>query len=423
VLECERRVGFRGLPSRNRKSLSLSTLGRFFRAASYFAAAVWLSLNILGPFPIDSFSGNAKMTHDIANLPRISRRAVLAGLPLAAAASAVKLPGKVRVAILGLVGHTGEITGPLASLPDVEIAGIFDSDPELLKRFQPRNPNLTKTRRYSDYRRMLDAEKPDVVAVCNDNGGRAEAILECVERKMHVVAEKPLATKREDFLRVKAAVAARGVKLGMLLPLRYTPPFLALKQIVDSGEIGEVGLITSQKSYRAGTRPKWMVERATYGSTILWIGPHMVDLMLFASGGRDFTQAFSYQANVGLPQVGAMETTTVTAFRMDNGGTATLHMDYYRPETAPSHGDDRLRLAGTKGVAEYIAATGVTVLSTGNKPRVIEQLPAKRSLFSEFLDHVYNGKPASLSQAEIYRCCEVVLGAHESAEQGRPVNL
>ena len=52
----------------------------------------------------------------------LSRRAMLlAPAAFAAAAEPVKLPKKIRVAILGFEGHTAEILAPLNRLPDVEI--------------------------------------------------------------------------------------------------------------------------------------------------------------------------------------------------------------------------------------------------------------------------------------------------------------
>jgi hypothetical protein len=92
-------------------------------------------------------------------------------------------------------------------------------------------------------------------------------------------------------------------------------------------------------------------------------------------------------------------------------------MDYLRPETAPTHGDDRLRLAGTKGVVEYQAATGVTLVTDRQEPVTVRDLPPQRSLFLNFLDHVYNGKPTGLSMADIWRANEIVLAAREAAER------
>jgi predicted dehydrogenase len=321
----------------------------------------------------------------------------------------------------GFDGHTGEILGRLPQLPDVEVAAVSDPDPQVTAD-AVRNPRLAKAKQYADFRRMLDAEKLDLVAVCNPNGARAAAILACVERKLHVIAEKPLAVEWDDLKRVKKAVADSGIKLGMLLPMRYDPPYRALKKIVDSGEIGEVAQIAAQKSYKAGRRPDWMRDRKSYGGTIPWIGSHMVDLMRFTSG-REMTEVVSYQTHIAFPEIGDMENVTGSLFKLDNSGIGTLRMDYLRPDTAASHGDDRLRLAGTKGVAEYQAATGVTLVSSNRKPETIQDLPPQGSVFLDYLQYVYNNAAPTLTLADIYRVCEIVLGARDSVASGRIARL
>ncbi|MBL8221432.1 MAG: Gfo/Idh/MocA family oxidoreductase, partial [Bryobacterales bacterium] len=92
---------------------------------------------------------------------------------------------------------------------------------------QKRNPRLAAARHYTDYRRMLDAEKLDVVSVCNANGPRAQAILACLEHKVHIIAEKPLALTRKDLDRIKTNLHNAGTKLSTLLPMRFSPPYLA----------------------------------------------------------------------------------------------------------------------------------------------------------------------------------------------------
>lgn len=349
----------------------------------------------------------------------MTRRGLLAGSGAAlwaqTAPAPVRLGRGIRVAIAGFDGHYGEILEPLPRLPDVEIAAICDADPRVLERMA-RRPALAGARRYTDLERMLDTEQPDLVAVCNNNGERAAAIIACARRRIHVIAEKPLAIERRSLEEVKRSVAHHGIQLSMLLPMRFSPPYLAIKEIVESGEIGEVAQIGAQKSYKAGQRPEWMKRRATYGGTIPWIGIHMVDLMRWTSG-REFVETAAFQARVGFPELGDMENTTAALFRLDNRGVASLRMDYFRPETAPTHGDDRLRLAGTKGVVEYQQATGVTVVSSVRKPETLRELPPPHSVFVDFLEAVYAGKPRRLSLEDIYRVNEIVLVAREAAER------
>jgi predicted dehydrogenase len=356
-------------------------------------------------------------------MTRSSRRALLAGTLGSAlmaqvdTAPEVRLPRKIRLALAGFDGHPEEILRVLPQLPDVELVAVAseESDPEAQANAL-KNRYVAKARRYDTLAQLLGAETLDMVAICNNNGRRTAAILACAERKLNMIAEKPLALTRADLDGVYAAVKGSGIHLGMLLPMRFDPPYLAMRRIVESGAIGEVLQMDAQKSYQLGARPAWQRHTATYGSTILWIAIHSIDLMLFVSGRR-FTEAVSLQAHVGFPEEGDMQNVTGSLFRLDNGGSATLHMDYLRPATASGHGDDRLRVSGSRGIVEYQESTGVTLMTGKSGPEVVRDLPGQQSVFLDFLQSVYQGAKPALSWLEIVRANEVTLAAHVAAGQ------
>lgn len=333
----------------------------------------------------------------------------------------LRLPQKLRLAIIGLEGHIGEILDPLDRLPDVELAAVYDPDPHLMEQIA-KGKHGAGARQYRDWRELLDREKLDIAGICGTNGERAAIILECARRKLHVVAEKPLAITTGDLDRIKRAVAASGIRLTMLISMRFEAPYRAMKQIVDSGEIGEVAEISAQKSYKLGDRPEWMRHRATFGGTIPYIAIHMVDLMRWTSG-RELVATSSFSGRVGFPHLLEMENTTATIFRLDNGGTGALHMDYLRPDIAPTWGDDRLRLAGTRGVVEYQEGGPVTLITRDRPPHPVRDLPPGRSLFVDFLESVYLARPAGLDLKDIYRVNEIVLAARDAADQRRILNI
>src|SRR5436190_81951 len=153
----------------------------------------------------------------------LSRRAWMAGAALASQARAqeiVRLPRKVRLAIIGLEGHTGEILDPMDRLPDVELVAVYDADPSLTEGFT-RHRHGKSARSYHDWHELLDREKLDMVGICGPNGTRAEIILECAKRKLNIVAEKPLAITAPDLDRIKKAVAGNGIRLTMLIAMRF----------------------------------------------------------------------------------------------------------------------------------------------------------------------------------------------------------
>ena len=354
----------------------------------------------------------------------LSRRGLLAlaASAIESRAETMKLPNKVRLAIIGYDGHVDEILRTLPDFPDVELVAVADdgSDPGATQSAL-RNSAVSKARRYSRYAEMLNREQLDCVAICNNNGNRAAAIISCAERKLSLIAEKPLAITRRELTSVIAAVEKNRIHAGMLLPMRFDPPYLAMKQIVNSGEIGEVGQIDAQKSYQLDRRPEWQKHAQTYGSTILWIGIHMIDLMSF-TGGRTFSQAASFHGHVAFPELGDMQNVTTTIFRLDNGGTATLRMDYLRPAAVKGHGDDRLRLAGTKGIAEYQEETGVTVIGPSGK-RTLTNLPRQGSVFADFLLSTYAGAKSALTWQDIVRANESTMAAQDAAESGKVVSI
>jgi predicted dehydrogenase len=347
---------------------------------------------------------------------KLSRRSVVAGSGigfLQAQTGPVKLPQKVRVGVIGVEGHLAEVKNPLPRLPDVEVVAAMHADPEKARRQFP------KAKIYTDYRKLLDANKLDLVAVCNINSERAAAVVECAERGLHIFAEKPLAVNFDEMGKVTKAVRASKGKISTMFPMRFTPEYLALKKVVESGEIGEVVQIATQKSYKAPAPGDWRLTKENYGGTIPWIGIHMVDLMRYVTG-RDFTETYSMQSVLDFGKTATMESVTASVFKMDNRGVAMLRMDYFRPKAAPTHGDDRMRVVGSKGVLEYMAATGVTLVREDKSPEVIRELPSPRDLFVEFLEHIYLGKPEPITWRDIERANYICLHAKRSAETMRP---
>lgn len=337
------------------------------------------------------------------------------------AAALPQLPALIRVGIIGLDGHVSEITNAAKRLSNIRITAVAENKPALVQRVKA-DAAYANAKLYDDYRKLLDTEKLDVVAVCGENGGRAEILTACAERKIPIASEKPLTISLQELAAVKKVITQNNVPLTMVLPMRFAPQYQAMKQIVDSGQIGEVITIAAQKSYKLGTRPDWMKSHKTYGGTIPYIGIHMIDLMRYVSS-REFVTTAAFQSNVGFPEIGTMENNTAVIFQLDNQGTASLRMDYLRPATAPTHGDDRLRVAGTKGVVEFQEGSGVTLLTTSQKPLKLADLPAEKLLFVDFLDSLYNHKPHLIKPEEIYRVTEIVLKARAAAETGRVVPL
>lgn len=348
----------------------------------------------------------------------VSRRALFCAPSVLAAqpsSETLALPKPVRCGVLGTQGHNSLLYEVLPRVSGLTIAAVADS-PDLLARAK-KSPHHRAAAFYTDWRRMLERERLDMVLLGNDNGARAGALLACAERGLHCLAEKPVALTLGDLDKVAAAFSDSGSKprLGCLLKIRTEPYALAIRELVRSGALGEVIQIAAQKSYKYRGQDAWKKSKATFGGTIQWIGIDMIDLMLWVSGRR-FTPAGAHQAHIGLDaDLGTMENTAAVLFRMDNNGVATVRLDYLRTPQAPSHGDDRLRVAGTRGIAEWIPSVGLHLQTDSAAPVIVKDLPPPKFVALEFLRSTFLGAPPFVTQQEIIDATRTTLLAAKMA--------
>jgi hypothetical protein len=108
---------------------------------------------------------------------------------------------------------------------------------------------------------------------------------------------------------------------------------------------------------------------------------------------------------------------------MRNGGAVALSCDFLRPETAPTHGDERLRLAGIRGVIEMRLAEGNPTLVTADRaPRTLA-LKLMPDIFTAFVRGLRGESPLPLSQRDAFRITEIALKTQQAADTGRVVSL
>lgn len=354
----------------------------------------------------------------------LSRREWLIGAPLTGIALA-QGGAKPRVGIMGLDGHIEQVLPGRNASSGLEIQAISDANPRLLASVGNR-AGVPPEHRYTDHRALLDKEKIQIAAICGADGERPALVLECIKRGLHVIAEKPLTSNWEELRQIHAALKAKPeVHLTMLLDMRFGAPFQTMRRIVDSGALGDIVQLNGQKSYvfaEQPPRPQWMRHKATFSGTIPYIGIHLVDLMRFTSR-QEPVEVAAFQAHIGQPDAGDMENTASVTMRLASGGTADFHLDYLRPANAGSHGDDRLRLVGTKGVLEYIESSGITLMTEQEKAHAVTLDPRGPSLVADFLASTYGSATPLLTLHDIFRANEIVLAARDAAETKKVVAI
>jgi len=252
----------------------------------------------------------------------------------------------MKIAFIGGYGH--HYLRPLIG-PDHETAAASDGhDADAARKFAAEN-KITKW--YDDPLRIMDEFRPDAVSIGAVYAFNGDLAAEALKRDIPTVSDKPIAATWKQLETLRDLHAKRPRILLTEYDFRSRAVFRSAAQAIADGTIGEVILVTAQKSYRWGTRPRWYADRASYGGTLLWVGCHAIDAIQWVTG-RKIAGIFGRQGNLARPDYGTAEDHLAVLMELDNGATAVAHADFLRPAAAPTHGDDRIRIAGSKGVIE-----------------------------------------------------------------------
>ena len=133
--------------------------------------------------------------------------------------------------------------------------------------------------------------------------------------------------------------------------------------------------MSAQKSYRYGSRPSWYADRDIYGGTLLWVASHGIDAIRYVSG-LELTHVTGHHGNLSHPELGSFEDHVSVLYQAKDGATALAHADFSRPKEAATHGDDRIRVAGSEGVVELRSARTYLTTNTAPEKDITDTMPA-----------------------------------------------
>ncbi len=327
-----------------------------------------------------------------------------------------------RIGLLELDGHQGVILEGITKRDDVCLAAVSSDRPEALDAVRKHPAATPETHAYADWRELLDTEDLEVVVICSMNSLHVPMIQAACEHKLHIISEKPLAISLDGLTEARRAVASAGVRLTMLLTMRFTPCFRVVRQAVRDARIGKPILANALKSYRLGDRPLWQRQHETYGGTIPFVNIHSIDLLRWTTG-CEFVECQAYHGNAGTEAAGDMEDHAAVLLRMANGGLAVSQQDYLRPAAADTHGQTSLRIVGSDGLIEVVHNERQVVLTTKTEPIRELDLPAEEDFLGDFLAELDGKGDHLIDQDDCFRMTEICLRARDAADTGKAVRL
>ena len=167
--------------------------------------------------------------------------------------------------------------------PEVTITGCCEENEEA-RREAEKMTGITFT--YDNYEEVLKDPSVEAVAIGDYFQKRGGMIIAALKAGKHVICDKPLCTSLEELDEIERLVAEKNLQLCCMLDLRYMAQVQKAKEMIESGELGEIytASFTGQHALNFENRPKWYFEDGKQGGTINDIAIHGIDLVRYLTG-------------------------------------------------------------------------------------------------------------------------------------------
>lgn len=125
---------------------------------------------------------------------------------------------------------------------NLEIVAVCDILPEkmdaILEKYDLNEKNSIK--KYTDYKQMIQEEKPELVSIATESGIHAEIALYCIDNNVNVIIEKPMAMSIEDADKIIALSEEKNVKVSACHQNRFNVAIQELRKAVEAGRFGKL---------------------------------------------------------------------------------------------------------------------------------------------------------------------------------------
>jgi len=325
----------------------------------------------------------------------------------------------LRIGCYGLNGHQIHVAVSTLRRAELTAVGAADSD-EADKMVSALEGGAAGVERFTSLDDLLASGRVDLVSLCSERRDRQAAhTVQCLEAGCHVLAEKPLATTMDDLHAIAAAARRTGRRVFAMLPMVYGPGLVAMKQIIDRGDLGTVVHAYGLKSYPYhDNRPQ---DRGLDGG-IMQAAIHALSFIHLLTGDT-FSEVTAQDTLLGNPKrdrsPGDLQMAANLGLRLRGGGLVSVMANYLNRRELGYHGNDQVRVFGATGMVELVdGLTRRKLITEGGEPTTFDDVAPSTPYPQDIVDALLDGRPAWMSSALGVHCSAAAIAAMRSMEQG-----
>lgn len=294
-----------------------------------------------------------------------------------------------------------------------------------------------KYRRYTDYKEMLEKERPKLVAIATESGKHAQIALDCLDYGANVIIEKPIALSLKDADAIINKAKEKGLVVCANHQNRFNKSIQKIRSSIEAGDFGRLFYGTAHIRWNRGkdyyTQAPWRGTWAQDGGSLMNQCIHNIDLLRWMLGD-DIVEVTAYTDNLNHDYIEA-EDLGIALVKFKNGAYGIIEgtTDIY-----PKNLEETLYLFGEKGTVKA-GGKSVNILEEWIFEGQEENAEKIKEEYSEMPKNIYgfghtplyknvieaiNNNTKPLVDAEAgRRALELVLAIYKSAKEGRPVKL
>jgi len=322
--------------------------------------------------------------------------------------------------------------------PNVKLAAVCDLNRQEATQFARQYGCKTVV---TDYHDLWKVPNLDAISIAVPNYLHAPIAIEALERGLHVLCEKPMATSLGDAAKMVETAEVQNKRLMIGMSQRFKPQSLALRAVVERGDLGEIYYARSTWIRRRGVpvihfsqsgsmgRGTWFVDKEKAGGGALFdIGVHVFDLTWWLMGNPRpvSVSAASYRnlwndefAHRGIPF--AVDELSSALVRFENGVTAVFDVSW----AANQANEMNVRIFGTTAGLQVYPPVVYSEPEWGEMQAQeidVDQLEPALTPRRHFVDCIRDPeKPMIASGRECLGVMAVLDAVQRSAECGREI--
>lgn len=298
--------------------------------------------------------------------------------------------------------------------PGMEAVAACDIDPPRMEAAKKDFPHF---RTYPHVSKMLEDKDIDLVVVITPHNTHAELAIQCLNAGKHVVVEKPMCLKVAEATAMIEAAKKNNVVLTTFHNRRHDGDYLAVKEVIDKGLIGDVFHLEAYMGGYGKPGTWWRSDKAISGGAFYDWGAHVVDWVLnFMPEKMESITGF-FHDRVWFEATNEDQVQAIIRFK--SGAMADIQMS-----SIARVGKPRFRILGTKG--------GIIVESFKEPFQVnteVDGIPVNMELkfkqsnwpayYANLAKTILEGAPLEVTPESSRRVIAVMETAEKSSKSGK----